>query len=197
MLIFCLSALAVVVSGFDPPEFVVEEEGEYVISVDWYGKPSGNWVDGYLVVNENSIESFHGLVKMYNGEDKVQYPPSLDSRNSFPYLKVGDVVWIHSEQTDQLANTRLSVQKMESFTAEHYSGVKDVGQVHPVNSDLTNYGKSDSSEVFVAAEAGSYSFTWKIYGTSSCSDFWIRAHVLKNGELLEGTELQVYNQAYD
>ena len=108
------------VTGLDPPEFVVEEEGDYVISVDWQAYPSDLWVDGYLIVNGKSIETFHGLVQKYIEESIDSFPPYISSYNSFPHLTSGDVVWIHSEQTDQLENTRIVVQKSAADMREAF-----------------------------------------------------------------------------
>ena len=108
------------VSGLDPPEFVVEDEGDYVISVAWQAYPSDLWVDGYLIVNGKSIETFHGLVQKYIEESIDSFPPYISSYNSFPHLTSGDVVWIHSEQTDQLENTRIVVQKSAADMREAF-----------------------------------------------------------------------------
>ena len=63
MLQFCFFAM--VLSGsvldIDPPEFVVEEAGEYIISAGLYAYSSDVWIDGYLIVNGKSIDSFHGI----------------------------------------------------------------------------------------------------------------------------------------
>ena len=49
------------VLGIDPPEFVVKEDGEYMISVNMQANSSDVWIDGYLIVNGKSIDSFHGI----------------------------------------------------------------------------------------------------------------------------------------
>ena len=78
------------------------------------------WVDGYLIVNGKSIETFHGLVQKYIEESIDSFPPYISSYNSFPHLTSGDVVWIHSEQTDQLENTRIVVQKSAADMREAF-----------------------------------------------------------------------------
>ena len=63
MLQFCFFAMVLSgsVLGIDPPEFVVEEDGEYMISVNMQANSSDVWIDGYLIVNGKSIDSFHGI----------------------------------------------------------------------------------------------------------------------------------------
>ena len=187
--------LAWSVLGIDPPAFVVREDGEYVISVDWQAYPSDLWIDGYLMVNGNSIDSFHGLIQKYNEESIETFPPYISSRNTWTYLKAGDLVWIHSDQTGQLANTRMSVQKSTSYIAQQMTNVSLAQDfVKPSISfpmAMADNGDGESiSDQFTAVESGRYSFTWQIYGTFSCSGLWVRAQVMSNGQLVEGTEIE-------
>ena len=99
----------------DPPEFIVEESGEYVISVAWQGKPSDLWVDGYVLINGEIKDSFHSFAQKYNDENDMQLA-YLDSRNTFTYLEVGDSIRIHCPQTGSLINTRLEVQKRATLS---------------------------------------------------------------------------------
>ena len=197
MLIFCFFGLVLAgsgsVMGIDPPEFVVEDEGEYIFSVAWQAYPSASdrWIDGYLIVNGTSVDSFHGLVQKYNEESVDTFPPYVYSRNVWLNLKPGDIVWIHSEQTDQLANTQISVQKSTSDKSQQITTVSQpqdcVRAPSIMNQTITSFPVADDevavlSDHFTAVESGRYSFTWQLYGTFSSSGFWVRAQVLINGQ---------------
>ena len=204
MLLICLFGLVLAgagsVMGIDPPEFVVEDEGEYIFSVAWQAYHSDLWIDGYLIVNGTSVDSFHGSVQKYNEESVDTFPPYVYSRNVWLNLKPGDIVWIHSEQTDQLANTRLSVQKSTSDKSKQITTVsqpQDCVRAPSISFPVADDEVAVLSDHFTAVESGRYSFTWQLYGTSSSSGFWVRAQVLINGQSVEGTEIQIYSSDYD
>ena len=65
-----------------------------------------------------------------------------------------------------------------------------------ISSPMIDVGKSDSPDHFTADEPGRYSFTWQLYG-GFCSGSWLRAQIMKNGQLVNGTEIQIYSTDYD
>ena len=154
--------------------FKVQHSGQCQANILCYGSATDNWVDVYLMRNDEIVAETHGIGLDMNGPTVFPNPPFLGSNGVVLELEKGDTLRVVSDQMDMLDYVQFNVQ---------YSTPE----------------KNSTDEAFftyTAEQSGYHGIRWDFY--LSMSGVWVETYAKKNGEILPDSQsFSTYVYVYD